>query len=145
MNYQKLFHKLSYLQYPFLILGLAAIVQPYILDFESNSKNLSVIVNAINNMLIFTGIGVSFSTLQDTTTTQNELSKKVWEDSKKSRRFLILLLLTIGLLFSFGIFAYFFSFNKHLEVLGVGTLVLSIGLIGVLKAAIEMANYHQKN
>lgn len=144
MDYKKTFHLISYLQYPFMLLGVAAMLYPYISDFEHTSKNLTVIINSINNMLILTGIGVSFSSLQDTTKTQNEISKRVWEDPKKSKRFITILSTAILVLFSFGIYATFLAQNINIEKLGIGTLVLSISLIAILKAALEMAEFNRK-
>jgi hypothetical protein len=144
MNYKNIFHKISYLQYPFLFLGLIAMVYPYIKDFENTAKNLEIIINSINNMLILTGIGVSFSSLQDTTKTQNEISRKVWEDPKKSKRFIVMLSIAVFVLFSFGIYATFLAQNNLIEQLGIGTLVLSISLIAILKAALEMAEFNRK-
>ncbi len=72
------FHKISYLQYPFMLVGLFYAFKPYFVGFDTIWEN-------VNYGLIFLGLGISFSTLQDTTKTQNKASKKVWESPKKGK------------------------------------------------------------
>jgi len=60
--------------------------------------------SALNSALIFLGILVGFSTLQDTTKTQNKISRKIWESPIKGRialwtiSVLVLLFLISGLI-----------------------------------------------
>jgi len=72
----RLFHLVSYLQYPFHLWGLYHIVKVYIVLFGGFDGNLEPMLPDIQNSLIFMGIGMSFSTLQDTKKTQNNISKK---------------------------------------------------------------------
>ena len=131
-----LFHKISYLQYPLILIGAYFSLMPYIQGFHTLWENL-------NNLLIFMGLAVSVSTLQDTTTTQNKLSQRIWEDPLKGK---IVLGLIVGLVFFFiltGIFGAFFSTDERLNQLSFGLIVLGIGVIGLLKAAIEMFENHR--
>ncbi|MFK7946592.1 MAG: hypothetical protein AB8G11_03295 [Saprospiraceae bacterium] len=131
------FQYLSYLQYPLMIFGLLYAYKPLIFGMETFWKD-------INTMLIFTGLAISFSTLQDTTKVQNKLSKKIWKNPKYAKYFLIYLAMMTFLILTFGVFGYFFSTNKNLQEVALGAFVLGIGLIGLLKVAIEMAEYQQR-
>lgn len=136
-NARFLFHAISYLQYPLMLIGLYFAIMPYLNGFEE-------VLGDLNSTLIFMGLGISFSTLQDTTKTQNKVSKRIWENPKKARRFLLLLSLIILLVLGMGIYAYFAAPEEGLKQLAFGLIVLGIGMIGMLKAAIEMAEYHGK-
>ncbi|MEQ9101170.1 hypothetical protein [Imperialibacter sp.] len=46
---------------------------------------------------------------------------------------------------AFGMFGYFASENDIIKELAFGVVVLGIGLIGMLKAAIEMFENHRKD
>ena len=74
MKIQQFFQYISYLQYPFMLVAVFLAFQPYFGGFENLTSD--GILAGVNNMLIFMGLSVSFSTLQDTTKTQNELSPK---------------------------------------------------------------------
>ncbi|RUT67572.1 hypothetical protein D0817_25745, partial [Flavobacterium cupreum] len=69
VNVKRLFQVISYLQYPLLVVALGYMVYPYFAGFDTFWAS-------INNALIFVGMAISFSTLQDTTKTQNNFSKK---------------------------------------------------------------------
>src|SRR5690606_27010267 len=73
---RRLFQAASYLQYPFMLLALFYVMRPYFTGFAS-------IFADFNLALLHAGVGIGFSSLQDPTTTQNEVSRKVWEDPRK--------------------------------------------------------------
>src|SRR5690606_12653270 len=79
-----IFHYVSYLQYPLLLVAFYYSFKPFMNNFEINW-------NDYNNVLIFAGLGISFSTLQDTKKTQNKFSKKVWENPKHGKTALIVI------------------------------------------------------
>lgn len=136
-NARQTFHIISYVQYPLMLLALAFAIRPYLTGFDS-------IWHDFKYLLIFAGLGISFSTLQDTTKVQNTVSRKVWEDAKKSR-IMLLLMLTMALSFIlFGMFGFFVTANANIQEIAIGMVVLGIGLIGMLKSAIEMAEHHRK-
>jgi hypothetical protein len=66
-----IFHYISYLQYPLMMIAMLFALKPYIFGFET-------LFSDFNKMLVFMGLGISFSTLQDTTKTQNKLSLKIY-------------------------------------------------------------------
>lgn len=138
INAKDLFHKISYLQYPLMLLGLYFAVYPYFAGFDT-------IWDSMNNLLIFMGLGISFSTLQDTSKVQNEASRRVWEDPKKGRTFLIFMSVFTLLFMILGLIGYFFAPNKILQELAFGLLVLGIGFMGMVKSAVEMFENHRKD
>lgn len=133
---KNIFQYLSYLQYPLMIFGLFYAYKPLIFGMDNFWKD-------INTMLIFMGLAISFSTLQDTTKVQNKLSEKVWKNQKYANYFLVYLAIMTFLILGFGVFGYFFSTNENIQEVAFGAFVLGIGLIGLLKMAIEMAEYQQ--
>jgi hypothetical protein len=137
-NAKQTFHLISYLQYPLLLMGLYFAYRPLLLsDFDS-------LWVGINKGLVFVGLGISFSTLQDTQKVQNNFSRKIFENPKKSRIFLMVLLIQIVLFMGFGLFGLFFAESKPIQEVSFGVIALAIGMIGQLKAAIEMAENHKK-
>jgi uncharacterized BrkB/YihY/UPF0761 family membrane protein len=98
-----------------------------------------------NNALIFFGLAFSFSTLQDTTKTQNNYSKKIWTNPKKGKKMIFLISLVTFSTLLLGIFLYFFSENDKLKELSFGVIVLGIGLIGFLKSGIEVFENHRSD
>jgi len=135
-NYTQIFQYLSYLQYPLMIVALYFAYKPIIFGSENMWEDF-------NNGLVLIGLGISFSTLQDPTKTQNKLSRIVYENPKYAKYFIIyLLLMTLGFL-GFGLNGWFFSENENFREVSFGFIVLSIGLIGMLKVALEMAKHHR--
>ncbi|HEY5822996.1 MAG TPA: hypothetical protein VIT44_01440 [Cyclobacteriaceae bacterium] len=135
------FHKLSYLQYPLMLIGLYFSCHPLFSDLNSIWNLIWV---DLNKTLIFFGLGISLSSLQDTSKTQNKLSRKVFENPKRSRIFLFVLSGYILFLMILGLCWMFLAETKALNELSFGVISLAIGLVGLLKSAIEMAEKHQK-
>ena len=140
MDTKKIFHSISYLQYPLL----AVVLYYYVLFFISTGET-ELKWTELNNALVFLGIQIGVATLQDTTKTQNEFSRKIWENSVKGKiaiwimTFVMLLFLIIGLIGFLGS-----RENVHKEI-SFGLITLGIGLIGMLKSAIEMFENHRKD
>ena len=136
MNIKQFFHYVSYLQYPMMAVGLYFVLQPYFNDFNE-------MFNSLNRALVFVGLGISLSTLQDTTKTQNEASRKIWESPKKGKLFLILMsAMTLFFIVS-GLFGIFASEEAILSELSLGLVVIGIGFLGILKAGSEMIENHR--
>lgn len=132
------FHKISYLQYPIMAVALFFCYRPLFSGLENIWADL-------NKGLVFLGLGVSFSTLQDTTKTQNKISKRVFENPRYSRIFLIILSFQIIVFIGMGLVGMFLTDIQALQELSLGFLMFSIGMLGLLKAAVEMAENHGKN
>jgi len=132
---RKTFHKISYLQYPLMVIAFIYCYKPIVFDMSSFWIDF-------NTGLVFLGLGMSFSTLQDTTKTQNKLSRKIYERPMYSRWFFIMLVVQIIVFTGLGIYGLFS--DGHIKDLSFGFIALGIGVIGMLKSAIEMAEYVQK-
>ena len=89
------------------------------------------------------GLAISFSSLQDTTTTQNNISKKIWESPLKGKIMIFIMAsMSMGFIL-IGMKFYFGTHDNGLKELSIGLIVLGIGLIGLLKTAIEMFEHHR--
>lgn len=130
------FQKISYLQYPAMLVGIYYCLKPYFVGFETIWENY-------NYTLLFMGLGISLSTLQDTTKTQNEFSRKIWENPKKGKIALIVIAIMAIFIISIGFYGIYISKNEALKQLSYGTIVFGIGIIGLLKSAIEMFENHR--
>ena len=130
------FQWVSYLQYPLMLAALGYILVPYFKGFDHFWPS-------VNQALIFAGLGISFSTLQDTRRTQNELSRKIWEDPKKGKRMLLVMSLTALVLLGTGLYGFMIARDGIVKEVAFGTLMLGISYIGLLKAAIEMHEHHR--
>ena len=134
------FHLISYLQYPLMLVVLYFYVL-LILSVVRGETDWA----ALNNALIFLGIQVGFSTLQDTTKTQNKISRRVWESPRKGKLMILLISSLVLLFLVFGLIGYFSSEqNLHKEI-SFGLIVLGIGILGMLKSVIEMFENHRKD
>lgn len=145
MKVKSAFQIISYAQYPLMLIAAFFVIKPYINGLEFLKENPNIFFLNYNNALIFFGLGIGFSTLQDTTKTQNNFSKKIWTSPKKGRKMIFLIsLVTFSTLF-IGIFLYYFSENDKLKELSFGVIVLGIGLIGFLKSAVEVFENHRSD
>ena len=138
MKIKLYFHYISYLQYPLMLIALFYSFKPIIFDSEPDLKNL-------NSMLVFMGLAISFSTLQDTTKTQNKFSKRIWESPKKGKIFLTYLSLLSLFLIIYGVYGFLSNNNGILIEISLGIIVLGIGIIGMLKTGIEIFENHRKD
>ena len=137
---RKVFHLISYLQYPLLLVAMGYVAYPYFAGFKSFALTFWP---AINNALIFTGLAISFSTLQDTTKTQNNFSKKIWQDPRKGT-FALTVIAAMTLLFILlGVYGVYVSKGGIIKEVSFGTLMLGLGYVGLLKSAIEMHEHHR--
>lgn len=132
------FQIVSYLQYPLLLVALGYALAPYFRGFDTFWPS-------INQALVFAGLGISFSTLQDTRKTQNNFSKKIWQDPKKGKRALLMISLTTLGLLCFGFYGWLVAKPGIAREVAFGTLMLGIGYMGLLKSAIEMREHHRRD
>ena len=138
IDLKNIFHKISYLQYPMMLIAVYYSLKPYFVGFDTIWVNY-------NFLLIFAGLGISLSTLQDTRKTQNNFSKRIWENPIKGKIALSIIALAALFIILTGMFGVFLSNSKILQELSFGTIVFGIGMIGLLKAAIEMFENHRKD
>lgn len=145
MKIKNIFQIISYLQYPLMLLALFFSIKPYFNGINYLVNNIEILFKDYNYVLIFMGLGISFSTLQDTTKTQNKLSKKIWENPKKGKIMIAIISGLVFLVLGYGIFGYFITENQKIKELSFGAIVFGIGLIGFLKTAIEVFENHRKD
>lgn len=133
---KQLFHAISYLQYPLILVALGYVAYPIFAGFDTFWAS-------VNKALIFCGLAISFSTLQDTTKTQNDFSRKIWQDSRKGAIALSVIAGTTLFFLALGMFGFFVSREGIIKEVSFGTLMLGLGYVGLLKAAIEMHEHHR--
>ncbi|WP_373060514.1 hypothetical protein [Zunongwangia sp. H14] len=143
MNIKNTFQIISYLQYPLLLLAAFFVIKPFLNGLEDLKNNPDILIVNYNRTLIFLGLAISFSTLQDTSKTQNKFSERIWRNPKKGKLMILLLTFLTFSTLILGIFLYFFSSNNKLTELSFGVIVLGIGLIGFLKTGIEVFENHR--
>jgi len=140
MRATDIFNKLSYLQYVFMLVS-----GYFYFLFIQSLMNQAIDWSELNNVLVFVGLAISISTLQDTTKTQNNLSRKVWESPRNGKIFLFVLTITTLLVISLGLVGFLNSAENIHKEISIGLVVFGIGLIGLLKTAIEMFENHRKD
>lgn len=145
MNFKKIFQLISYLQYPLMLSALFFAFKPYMNGLEHMVENVDTMLTNYNAMLIFMGLGISVSTLQDTTKTQNNFSKKIWESPKKGKAMIFIILIMTFSTLIFGVFGYFITDNEKVKEVSFGAIVVGIGLIAFLKTALEVFENHRKD
>ncbi|MFT4834300.1 MAG: hypothetical protein ACJA2C_000855 [Marinoscillum sp.] len=128
-----------------MLVGLYFAFEPYLQGIDRLIESPELLFQSINSALIFMGLGISFSSLQDTTKTQNEFSKKVWESPRKGKIMISLMSLMILFLLIFGLTGYYSVEKGILKDLSLGFIVLGLGMFGFLKAAFEMFENHRKD
>ena len=122
-NIKEIFHILSYLQYPLLLIALYFSIKPYFNGLEYFIENLNILFENYNYFLIFMGLAISFSTLQDTTKTSLKFEKKIWESPKKGKRLIVIISLATFMILAYGIFGYFITNNENIKKLSIGFLI----------------------
>ena len=138
MSPSQTFHLISYLQYP-LMLAAVGFYVPFVISLLNQATDWG----HLNQALILFGVALSLSTLQDTRTTQNEFSRKIWSHPTKGKAMLVLIAVVAFGFVVAGLLTLLLFQADHAESIGVGITVLGIGLIGVLKAATEMFENHR--
>lgn len=111
--------------------------------FEPYFNGFETLMESFNSALIFMGLAISFSTLQDTTKTQNKISKKVWQSPKKGKITLACMAVMALYCIISGIVGFYSSEMEVLQQFSFGLIVLGIGILGLLKAAMEMFENHR--
>lgn len=126
-------HRLHYLQYPFLILGLGYSFKRHVIGTADKWGDL-------NLCLLFMGIALSFTGLADVSKAKG-ISKRVMSNPKSGKLYVLYLLVCFAVLFGLGIYSFFQNEISVLKDLSVGMLVLSIGIISLIKMSLEAIRY----
>jgi hypothetical protein len=133
--YKSFFHNVSYLQYPLYLVALIFLFIPFNTQLEEFPRYL-------NKCLFFLGLAIGISTLQDTTKTQNNLSKRIWENPRKGKSALIMMASISFIFLMSGLIGLLLVEDGILEDISLGNLAIGIAYIGVLRSALEMFEYH---
>ncbi len=125
----KVFHYLSFIKYPLLLIALYFCYRPIVLDKIDFLEDL-------NNGLIFLGLGIGLDSLKDYEKL-NWLDRKVLHKPKIATYYFIIMgLIIFGFIF-LGIKGYVSVDDSKLKELSIGLIVTGIGTIGFLKSGIE--------
>ena len=130
------FQASSYLQYPALLVALAYTAKPMF-------NGLAGMVEDWNHGLLYAGVAVGLSSMQDPTKTQNKISRKMWENPGKGRLMLCVLSIEALIPIVFGILGTYLSNSSILNQLSLGLVAFGLGMMGLLKTAIEMREHHR--
>ncbi|MEM9299133.1 MAG: hypothetical protein AAF149_15000 [Bacteroidota bacterium] len=125
----RIFHYLSLIKYPIMLIGLYYCYRPILFDDSSFFQD-------INLGLIFIGLGIGLDSLKDYGKL-NWLDKKVLHKPKIAKYYFIIFGLIILGLICIGIKNYLSTDDSKLKELSIGFIVVGIGLIGLLKSGIE--------
>jgi len=143
MTFRQFFQVISYLQYPLMLLALYFAFNPIIIGLDLVKENPNIYFENMNRMLIFMGLGVSFSALQDTTKTQNRFSRKIYEDPVKGKILILAIILMIGIFLVLGLIGFFSIEDQAFNDLATGMIIMGLGMFGFLKAGVEMFENHR--
>lgn len=125
----KLFHYISYIKYPVLIIGIFFFYEP----FFTNYSNL---FESYNSGLIFLGLGMGLDSLKDYGKL-TWIDKKVYHKPKIAKYYFLFFGLMVLNFIVVGAFGYFWTQETILNQLSIGLIVLGIGTLAVLKAGIQ--------
>ena len=142
---REVFQRVSYLQYPALLVALGYAVKSGWTASFAKSAGWSPVYDDWNYLLMYAGIGIGLSSLQDPARTQNEMSRRVWQDPRKGRWMLALLsAYTLGALV-IGLVGAYMADSTAVNQLSLGLMALGLGMVGLLKTAIEMREHHRQD
>ncbi len=133
---RNVFQIVSYLQYPLMLVALAYAAKPAVTGLDG-------ILDDANYALLYMGIGIGLSSLQDPTRTQNEISRKVWQNPRKGMLMLWILALYAFGMIAAGLLGSYLSSTSAIHQLSLGLFSVGLGMIGLLKTAIEMFEHHR--
>lgn len=130
------FQMLSYLQYPAILAAAVYAAKPLF-------TGAAGVFDDWNYALLYAGVGVGMSSLQDPTRVQNTLSRKVWQDPRKGRMALGVLTAEALVPIVAGLVGASLATSTALNQLSLGLVAFGLGMIGLLKTAIEMFEHHR--
>jgi hypothetical protein len=133
----------SYLQYPALLAALGYMVKSVWSIAAVSTAHWSPVYDDWNYALLYAGVGIGLSSLQDPTRTQNEMSRRVWQDPRKGRWMLALLAFYALGTMAGGLAGAYLADSTVVNQLSLGLVAFGLGMVGLLKTAIEMREHHR--
>lgn len=140
---RRVFQWLSYLQYPALLVALYFSVRAGVAIGSVERSGWGGVYEAANMALLHAGIGIGLSSLQDPSKTQNAVSRRVWEDPRKGRWMLGLIAAYALGAMTLGLVGAYVSGDPVLNQLSLGLLAFGLGMVGLLRTAMEMREHHR--
>jgi hypothetical protein len=137
------FQWLSYLQYPAMLAALAYAVKSSMTLVSIEKGNFAAVYDDWNYILLYAGVGIGLSSLQDPSKTQNKASLKVWQDPRKGRWFLVLIGVYAFSAIILGLIGAYLANDNAVNQLSLGLVAFGLGMIGLLKTATEMREHHR--
>jgi hypothetical protein len=137
------FQGLSYLQYPAMLVALGYVVRSGWSVASIRAGGWSPVFDDWNYALLYAGIGIGLSSLQDPTKTQNEVSRRMWQDPRKGRWMLVLLAAYALGAMVVGLLGAYMAGSTVVNQLSLGLVAFGLGMVGLLKTAIEMREHHR--
>lgn len=131
----KIFHYISFLQYPSLIIALYYCYKPILFQSET-------VISDLNLGLLFLGIALSFASLADISR-RTKIGDKIFGNPKNAKRWIVYLAILLISILSMGVFAQFFTDKNDLKDLSIGIFVLGIGMVGLLRMTLEIIKTYQ--
>lgn len=140
-----IFQWLSYLQYPAMLAAIAYTVKSAWAVSAVGSAGWPPVFDDGNYVLLYAGIGIGLSSLQDPTRTQNEVSRRVWQDPRKDRWMLLLLSFYALASMTAGLAGAYLADTTAMNQVSLGLVAFGLGMVGLLKTAIEMREHHRSD
>ncbi len=143
MSVRDVFQGVSYLQYPALLVAVGYAVKAVLSVAATGAEGWSPVFDDANYVLLYAGVGIGLSSLQDPARTQNEVSRRVWQDPRKGRWMLALLAFYALGAMVVGLAGAYLADSTVVNQLSLGLVAFGLGMVGLLKTAIEMREHHR--
>ncbi|MBH9576961.1 hypothetical protein [Inhella proteolytica] len=140
---RQVFQWLSYAQYPALLVTTVYMVQAVIALTAFRTAGWGPVFDLLNLVLLYGGVAIGLSSLQDPSKTQNKISRRVWMDPAKGRVLLWVLALEAFVPIALGLVGASLAKDTVVSQLALGLVAFGLGMIGLLKTAIEMREHHR--
>lgn len=137
------FQWVSYLQYPALLVALAYMVKSALSASSVSAAGWAPLYDDWNYALLYAGVGIGLSSLQDPSRTQNEVSRRVWRDPRKGRFVLAFIAFYALGAMAVGLAGAYLAASTVVSQLSLGLVAFGLGMVGLLKTAIEMREHHR--
>lgn len=135
----------SYLQYPAMLVALGYMIKSVRTILAVSTAGWSPVYDDWNYVLLYAGVGIGLSSLQDPTRTQNEFSRRVWQNPRKGRWVLALLAFYTLASMACGLAGAYLADSTVVNQLSLGLVAFGLGMVGLLKTAIEMREHHRSD
>ena len=142
LSIREVFQWVSYLQYPALLVAVGYAMKAAWSISTAAADGWSPVFDDANYVLLYAGVGIGLSSLQDPARTQNEV-RRVWQDPRKGRWMLALLAFyALGAMVG-GLAGAYLADSTVVNQLSLGLVAFGLGMVSLLKTAIEMREHHR--